>query len=124
SPAGPAQLFKAGRVAMMLDGSWRAPNIELDAPHIDFRVVPLPSHRERAVVSGSVLWCVSAHSQNKEKAWEMVRWLTSAEQLLRYWNDLRVALPGRRSVIESPEFQVSTGLIGDDGDVFVPAMTA
>lgn len=124
SPAGPAQLFKAGRVAMMLDGSWRAPNIELDAPDIDFRVVPLPSHRKRAVVSGSVLWCVSAHSKNKEKAWEMVRWLTSAEQSLRYWNNLRVAPPARRSVLESPQFQVSTGLIGDDGDVFVPAMTA
>lgn len=124
SAAGPAQLFKAGQLAMLLDGSWRAPNVELDAPELDFAIVPLPSHRTEAIVSGSVLWCVSAHSPNQRKAWEMIKWLTNREQSLRYWNVLRVAPPARVSVIESPEFRTSTGLIGKDGQVFVPPMTA
>lgn len=122
SAASPAQLFKVGSLAMMLDGSWRAPNLELDNPDLDYAVAPLPRGRQRAVVSGSVLWGVSAHSANPRQAWEMIRWMTSREQSLRYWDSLRVAPPARLSVVRSDAFRSTAGLITPDGIVRIPPL--
>jgi ABC-type glycerol-3-phosphate transport system substrate-binding protein len=122
SAAGPAQLFKVGKLAMLLDGSWRAPNIELDYPDLDFAIAPLPHGEERAVVSGSVLWAVSAHSDNPRKAWEMIKWMTNREQSLRYWDALRVAPPSRLSVVRSEEFRETSGIVTPGGRVRVPGM--
>ena len=115
-------LFKAGRLAMMLDGSWRVPNVELDAPDLDFAVAPLPHFRRQAIVSGSVLWAVSSHSRHKQMAWEMVRYLTSREQSLKYWDALRVAPPARMSAINSDFFTRTAGITLKDGTVKAPAM--
>lgn len=122
SAAGPAQLFKVGKLAMLLDGSWRAPNIELDYPDLDFAIAPLPHGEERAVVSGSVLWAVSAHSDNPRKAWEMIKWMTGREQSLLYWDALRVAPPARLSVVNSEAFRSTAGIVTEAGQVRVPGM--
>jgi multiple sugar transport system substrate-binding protein len=107
----PHVLFKAGKLALMLDGSWRAPNVEIDAPRLDFAIAPLPHHRRRAVISGSVLWCVSAHTADPAAAWQMVKWLAAREQALRYWDTLRVAPPALLSVVQGPEFRSTGGMV-------------
>lgn len=122
--AGPAELFKAGRLAILLDGSWRAPNIDLDAPHLDYAIAPLPHHKKAAVVSGSVLWAVSAHSKNKSAAWEMIKWMTTRAQSLRYWDTLRVAPPARLSVVRSAAFRQTNGFIDHHGVVRIRPMPA
>ncbi len=122
SAASPAQLFKVGSLAMLLDGSWRAPNLELDNPDLDYAIAPLPHGRERAVVSGSVLWAISSHSEEPRKAWEMIKWMTNREQSLRYWDALRVAPPARISVVQSEAFRSTPGLVTEDGVVRVPPM--
>ncbi len=109
--SGPDALFKVGRLAVLLDGSWRAPNIEQEAPDLDFAIAPLPHGRKRAVISGSVLWAISAHSPNKALAWEMIKWLTRPAQSLEYWNTLRVAPPAQFSIINSPDFRHTTGIV-------------
>lgn len=124
SAASPAQLFKIGALAMLLDGSWRAPNLELDNPDLDYAIAPLPHGKNRAVVSGSVLWGISAHSQSPRKAWEMIKWMTSEQQSLRYWDTLRVAPPARMSVVQSEAFRSTKGLVTDDGIVRVPPMSS
>jgi len=123
SAVGPSQLFKLGKVAMLLDGSWWAPNFEKDNPDLDFAIAPLSRRDRRAVMTGSVLWAISSHSEHKEMAWRMIKWMTSREQSLRYWETLRVAPPARMSVVTSPEFRSTTGLIDEDGRVWVPPMT-
>lgn len=115
-------LFKAGRLAMMFDGSWRVPNVEIDRPDLNFAVAPLPSHRRQAVVTGSVLWVISAHSGDKEGAWLLARWLTNRGSSLAYWNTLRVAPPARESVITSMDFRRTKGLVLADGTVKIPGM--
>jgi ABC-type glycerol-3-phosphate transport system substrate-binding protein len=107
---------------MLLDGSWRAPDLERSNPALDFAIAPLPRHRHRAVVSGSVLWAVSAHSRDRETAWRMIRWMTSPQAALLYWDALRVAPPARVSVLASAQFRSTSGLVGPDGTVHVPAM--
>ncbi len=122
SATGPDKLFAAGRTAMLLDGSWRAPFLELVNEDLDFAISPLPSNERSAVVSGSVLWAVNSHSKNKELAWRMIRWMTSFEQSLRYWDMLRVAPPARISVIESEEFRETKRYLGEDGRVLASGM--
>lgn len=109
--SGPDELFKVGKLAMLFDGSWRCPNIELEAPDLNFAVAPLPHDRQTAVVSGSVLWAISRHSAHPREAWEMIKWLTAREQELLYWQTLRVAPPALLSVVHSEGFRSTTGIV-------------
>ncbi|UCD75342.1 MAG: sugar ABC transporter substrate-binding protein [Phycisphaerales bacterium] len=122
SATGPDKFFVTGQTAILLDGSWRAPSLELTNPDLDFAIAPLPHHRERAVVSGSVLWAISVHSRNKELAWKMVKFITNFEQSLRYWDALRVAPPSRLSVVRDEAFRSTRGIIDERGTVRSPAM--
>jgi len=118
---GPDKLFAAGRTAMLIDGSWRAPALELASPDLDFAIAPLPRHRRRVAVGHSVLWAISAHAEHKDAAWEMIRWMTGPEQSLRYWDVLRVAPPSRVSVVRSEGFRQTAGLVVE-GEVLSPPM--
>jgi ABC-type glycerol-3-phosphate transport system substrate-binding protein len=122
STSGPDKLFARGQSAMMLEGSWRAPDLERVNSDLDFAIAPLPHDAKRSVVSGSVLWAVSAHSANKERAWQMIKWMTDQEQSLAYWDLLRVAPPARLSVLHSPEFRATPGLVDADGREWVRPM--
>jgi multiple sugar transport system substrate-binding protein len=124
SATGPDKLFAAGRTAMFFDGSWRVPGIETVAPDLDFAVVTLPRHKERAVIGTSVLWAMSVHTEDKALAWDMIQWMTSREQGLRYWDTLRVAPPARMSILRSAEFRRTDGIVDSDGTVWVPPMPA
>ncbi|MHC5003693.1 MAG: extracellular solute-binding protein [Planctomycetota bacterium] len=122
SATGPDKLFAGGQSAMLLDGSWRAPFLELVNEDLPFAVAPLPRHRRRAIMSGSVLWAVSAHSEEPRLAWEMIRWMTGPEQSLRYWRMLRVAPPANLSVIRSEAFRETPRIVDDRGTVLAPGM--
>lgn len=120
SAASPAELYKTGTLAMLLEGSWRATNIELDSPHLDFAIAPLPRGIRPGVVSGSVLWAVSSHCANPREAWRMIKWMTNRENSIAYWNSLRVAPPSLLSVVQSPEFRSTTGIVQDDRELVPP----
>ncbi|HZW09054.1 MAG TPA: sugar ABC transporter substrate-binding protein [Phycisphaerales bacterium] len=117
--------FANGQTAMYFDGSWRVPNFEIVAPGLDFAVSPLPRGRRPAVVSGCVLWAISANSRHKEEAWRMIRWLTAPEQAIEYWDTLRVAPPARDSVLRSERFRTTSGVpkAGRPGEYEVPPLT-
>lgn len=113
-------LFATGRTAMILDGSWRVPNLDLTAPGLDFAVAPLPrGPREGgrpAVMCGGVLFAISSRAAHKEQAWELLRWLVQDEQAAAYWDTLRVAPPANLSVLESPAFRATRGVLKDTAD--------
>lgn len=114
--AGADTLFAAGHTAMLLDGSWRVPNLDLNAPQLRYAVAPLPRGEHAAVVSGCVLWAISAHSKNKDQAWEMIKWLLSDEQASAYWDTLRVAPPANLAVVSSSSFASARGVPRDRAD--------
>jgi ABC-type glycerol-3-phosphate transport system substrate-binding protein len=95
---------------MLLDGSWRVPNLEKDWPDLDFAVAPLPQGRVPAVVSGCVMWAISAHAQYADDAWEFMHWLVQPEQAITYWEVLRVAPPASLEALASERFQQTPGL--------------
>ncbi len=73
SGTGPDALFGAERTAMLLDGSWRVPNLEKNWPNLDFAVAPLSRGKIPAVVSGCVMWAISAHERYADDAWAYMR---------------------------------------------------
>ncbi len=111
--AGADTLFAAGRTAMLLDGSWRVPNLDLNAPQLRYAVAPLPHGKRAAVISGAVLWAISAQSKNKDAAWDMIKWLLNDEQAAAYWDTLRVAPPAHLAVVNSPAFTSTRGVPRD-----------
>ncbi|HRJ49745.1 MAG: extracellular solute-binding protein [Phycisphaeraceae bacterium] len=121
SGTGPDVLFARGRTALFLDGSWRIADFDRNAPDLEYAVVPLPRGPERlggraAVVSGCVLWAVSANAAHPEDGISMVRWLTRAEQAIDYWDTLRVAPPANLSAIGSEAFRSTRGILKDPSD--------
>ncbi len=121
SGTGPDALFARGRTAMFLDGCWRIADFDRNAPDLEYAVVPLPRGPARlgsraAIVSGSVLWGVSAHAAHPGEAVEMVRWLTAKEQALQYWDTLRVAPPANLAAMRSEAFRSTHGILKDEGD--------
>ncbi len=124
--------FATGRTAMMLDGSWRVPNFDLTAPDLNYAVAPLPrGPREGGrpgVVSGGVLWAISAHAKRKDDAWDFLRWLVAEDQSALYWDTLRVAPPADLRVFHSPAFRQTRGVPIDPDDLSrgydVPPMPA
>jgi ABC-type glycerol-3-phosphate transport system substrate-binding protein len=109
---------------MYYDGSWMVPNFELRAPDLEFAVAPVPRGRVRAILCGCTLWGISSHAAEKELGWEMISWLSTPEQGLKYWDTLRVALPASISSVESASFRSTHGIEreGEPGKFDVPPM--
>lgn len=116
SGTGADVLFGNGRTAMMLDGSWRVPNLELNYPNLRFAVAPLPRGERPAVVTGCVMWAISTHARHKAEAWEMLRWLVADEQAAAYWDTLRVAPPANLAVLAAPAFRATAGVLKVPGN--------
>ena len=118
---GPDKFFEFGKTAMLIDGSWRIPDIIKQAPSVRFGVASLPGFRRRVTIGGMTCWAISADSPNKEAAWELVKFLSSKEGSLKYWDTLWVAPPSRRSVVFDERFKSTTG-VTVDGVVLTPAL--
>ncbi len=110
SGTGPENLFATGKTAMYLDGSWRIPYLDINAPGLDYAVAPLARGRAPAVMSGSVVWGMSVHAKNKHEGWKFLSWLIAPRQAMEYWQTLRVAPPARLSVVNSPSFRSTAGI--------------
>lgn len=72
--------FKTGKVAMVLDGSWRAREFADDPYTLENAdVAVLPQGVRRASSSGTLGYSIYAGSQHKDEAWELLKFLASPE---------------------------------------------
>lgn len=81
-------LFANGKIAMYLSGIYDAPEIEKANPDLNYAcaMVPTANGAERSTILGGWSVGISAKSENKEAAWEFVKWLTSSEIAAQYTN--------------------------------------
>lgn len=107
---GPYTFFQNGQAAMLIDGSWRTPQLKRDGKDLRFGVAPLPRGSEAMSVSTSCYWGISAQTKHPEEAWKLAKFLSSKEALIRYWQTLWVAPPARWSSLRSPAFHRITGM--------------
>jgi len=106
---GPYTFFQNGQAAMLIDGSWRTPQLKKDGKNLRFGVAPLPRGKEAKSISTSCYWGISAQTKHPEEAWKLAKFLSSKESLVRYWQTLWVAPPARWSSLRAPEFRHITG---------------
>src|SRR5262249_40092687 len=106
---GPYTFFQNGQAAMLIDGSWRSPQLKKDGKNLRFGVAPLPHGEQAMSISTSCYWGISAQTRHPVEAWKLAKFLASKEALIRYWQTLWVAPPARWSSLRSPEFQRITG---------------
>lgn len=106
---GPHTFFQMGKAAMLIDGTWRAPQLKKSAPDLRFGVAPLPRDRRAMSISTSCFWAISANTRHPREAWKLAKFLSGTEQLVRYWQYLWVAPPARWSSLRSPGFREVTG---------------
>jgi multiple sugar transport system substrate-binding protein len=80
------QAFAAGQVAMYFGPSWRALDIKALNPELDFEVIPVPQ-LPKSNVTWASYWVegVSKAGENKEQAWEFIKFLSSKESLEKFY---------------------------------------
>ncbi|MEN8253114.1 MAG: extracellular solute-binding protein [Patescibacteria group bacterium] len=79
--------FASDKVAMMFAPSWRAHEVQAINPDLDFDIVPIPKLTESHVAWAS-FWAegVSSQSKNKDLAWKLIDYLSSAEVLKKMYS--------------------------------------
>jgi len=108
----PEDPFYTGKYAMVIDGSWQANGIAVNAPELDWGVtsIPVPSSELEGStqLTASTLF-IPANSKHKEEAAEFMAYLVSEDGMLAFAKALG-NLPSRTSLLDSDEFSSIVGL--------------
>lgn len=80
--------FANNKVAMILAPSWRAFDIKQINPNLKFKIVPIPQLPGNTVTWASY-WVegVSAKSLHQKEAWELVKYMTSKDVLVKLYTE-------------------------------------
>ena len=89
-----------GVVAMEIDGPWHAQYFDTVFPDFEYGIAPLPYKVKHASNCGSWNLAISSTCENKEAAWELVKWMTTGEGAKKWYEMVR-RLPAQRSVYEA-----------------------
>lgn len=94
--------FTAGKTSMTVDGPWQIASIREGNPDMDLRAAVLPAMEEgypKATTGGGGFLGVAANSAHKDIAWDIVRFLSSADNQWEYANE-GAFLPCRKDTSE------------------------
>lgn len=104
--------FHRGKVAMQIDGEWRAAMAEEAGVPFEIGTAPLPVPDEQAAdygkgyLSGTVVGIASG-SRKQNAAWELVKYLTTdTEAVVAFANAIH-NVPSTLAALESPELEVT-----------------
>lgn len=90
-------MFASGRLGFYFAPSWRAHELRIANPNLKFKVVAVPQLASSNPVSWASFWveAVSKNSQHPKEAWQLVKFLTSAQaQKLFYQEASKIRLFG------------------------------
>jgi len=102
---GDAGVFDTGQVAMIIQNSSRVSGFNANA-NLDYDVaaVPIPAGGQRWDMNGGAAWVMSAGGDNKETAWEFLKWLQSAGGGESIYTKNGEIFPALQSVASSQDF--------------------
>lgn len=94
------QVFKEGRIGIMISGSWNLKSIPEEAPSLEYGValVPRPDKPSGGHVSfgGAEMLAIPAESENKEAALRLARFLLEPERAWRIAREVQSVWPSAR----------------------------
>ncbi|MFC9818333.1 ABC transporter substrate-binding protein [Streptomyces erythrochromogenes] len=107
--------FHTGRVAMQIDGEWRAPMAKEAGVGFEIGTAPLPVPDDQAAdygkgyLSGTVVGIASG-SKKQNAAWELVKYMTTdTEAVVAFANAIH-NVPSTLAALESPDLKVTPEL--------------
>ncbi len=89
--------FAQERVAFLFAPSWKAHELRLKNPNLNFKIAPVPQLESSRQAAWATFWgeAVSVQSKHKDEAWKFVKYLTSPEaQKLMYKTASEIRLFG------------------------------
>lgn len=98
-----ATQFAAGKVAMMVNGTWQIPFLEANS-EVNWDVAELPADEQSATVLGGENWAISEASKNKETAFDVIQFANEPERLKELLQT-NGRLPSRGDLLEDPFWQ-------------------
>ena len=106
--------FYSGKIAMVIDGEWRAASAPVVAPNLQWGVVPIPtavpSVKNATQVTASTLF-IPANSQHKDAAAKFLAYMTDKKAMSEFTVALgnlpsRLSLVGNSAYSKLPNFSV------------------
>jgi multiple sugar transport system substrate-binding protein len=100
------EMFKQGRVGMMISGGWNLKRIPEDAPDLDFGVALIPRPDEggfHASFAGAEI-LVFPKGARLDPAMKLARFLVSAEQALKVSSHAKGVQPSSREALDHPYY--------------------
>ncbi len=100
------EMFKQGRIGMMISGGWNLKRIPEDAPDLDFAVTFVPKPDEggiHASFAGAEILVLPKGSR-MEPAMKLARFLIAADQALRISSDVKGVQPASRQALSHPYY--------------------
>jgi multiple sugar transport system substrate-binding protein len=95
--------FTAGKVAMVVNGTWQLPLVTKDAK-FKWGVVPLPTNKQGGTILGGENWAITSTSKVKDAAWDIIKYSQDPARL----KDYLIAsgrLPSRTDMINDATWQ-------------------
>jgi multiple sugar transport system substrate-binding protein len=97
------QLFKTGRVGMMITGPWLIAQIADEAPDLNYGVAAIPMKERQATYGVTDTIMMFSTSQAKEEAWRFLEFAFQPEYRFRF-TEGEGMLPVLEAVAEDPHF--------------------
>ncbi|MFD8381194.1 extracellular solute-binding protein [Streptomyces sp. NPDC059679] len=93
------EAFGKGKAAMTIEGNWLTGAMKLDYPDVKYKVVELPAGPAgKGTLAFSNCWGVAAESAHQSAAVDLVKYLSSGEQQLKFAEGFGV-MPSRTSAL-------------------------
>ncbi len=104
SREGLQDLFKQGRLGILLTGPWLRGQMQAEAPDIDYGIAPIPMGTTRATYGVTDSIIVFADSDVKDEAWQFLEETAFSDNWRREFTLKEGFLPVFKSVAEDPHF--------------------
>jgi len=98
-----ATQFAAGKVGMMVNGTWQIPFLQKNAK-VNWDVVKLPSDVQSTTVLGGENWAISEASKHKDIAFDVIQFANEPERLKELLKT-NGRLPSRSDLLQDPFWQ-------------------
>lgn len=107
-----------GKAAMTIEGNWLAGAMKADYPDVKYKVVELPAGPAgKGTLAFSNCWGVAAESAHQKAAVDLVKYLSSGEQQLKFADAFGV-MPSRTSSLATYAQQVPEAKAWVDGAAY------
>ncbi|HWV22612.1 MAG TPA: hypothetical protein VNZ58_00325, partial [Thermomicrobiales bacterium] len=90
--------------ALHIDGSYRLGSLAGDAPDLNFKVVPLPEHKEKASFASFWSNTITRNAAEGDKLIASAKWIDflSSAEVQKRWTPAVGELPARQALAEDP----------------------